>query len=264
MAKMLGSINPELGTLDFGKYNPLDVVGMADRLATLYTYPEMFTRNPAASLIDRGLTATVTTSRYVGLSTAGTGIEPNEEALWASLGALAAGTSNMFKGSMLMENGVFRDKYGRQLADEISPLHAYAQKYFAITPKEVLQTYEFTGKAIEINKQFKDDVATFIKNARQQLAMNGVLADSPEYAQRLMGAMVKGFKDNPAAMDELMNQLKYDMRMNGESSYLVSMMKASGWMEKEQLMELAVRIPDEKQRKAFLDMVEQLTSSGGE
>ena len=65
-------------------------------------------------------------------------------------------------------------------------------------------------------------------------------------------------------MDELMNQLKYDMRMNGESSYLVSMMKASGWMEKEQLMELAVRIPDEKQRKAFLDMVEQLTSSGGE
>lgn len=264
MAKMLGSINPELGTLDFGKYNPLDVVGMADRLATLYTYPEMFTRNPAASLIDRGLTAAVTTSRYVGLSTADTGIEPNEEALWASLGALAAGTSNMFKGSMLMENGVFRDKYGRQVADEISPLHAYAQKYFAITPKEVLQTYEFTGKAIEINKQFKDDVATFIKNARQQLAMNGVLADSPEYAQRLMGAMVKGFKDNPAAMDELMNQLKYDMRMNGESSYLVSMMKASGWMEKEQLMELAVRIPDEKQRKAFLDMVEQLTSSGGE
>lgn len=264
MAKMLGSVNPELGTLDFGKYNPLDVVGMADRLATLYTYPEMFTRNPAASLIDRGLTAAVTTSRYVGLSTADTGIEPNEEALWASLGALAAGTSNMFKGSMLMENGVFRDKYGRQVADEISPLHAYAQKYFAITPKEVLQTYEFNGKAIEINKQFKDDVATFIKNARQQLAMNGVLADSPEYAQRLMGAMVKGFKDNPAAMDELMNQLKYDMRMNGESSYLVSMMKASGWMEKEQLMELAVRIPDEKQRKAFLDMVEQLTSSGGE
>lgn len=264
MAKMLGSINPELGTLDFGKYNPLDVVGMADRLATLYTYPEMFTRNPAASLIDRGLTAAVTTSRYVGLSTADTGIEPNEEALWASLGALTAGTSNMFKGSMLMENGVFRDKYGRQLADEISPLHAYAQKYFAITPKEVLQTYEFNGKSIEINKQFKDDVATFIKNARQQLAMNGVLADSPEYAQRLMGAMVKGFKDNPAAMDELMNQLKYDMRMNGESSYLVSMMKASGWMEKEQLMELAVRIPDEKQRKAFLDMVEQLTSSGGE
>lgn len=264
MAKMLGSINPELGTLDFGKYNPLDVVGMADRLATLYTYPEMFTRNPAASLIDRGLTAAVTTSRYVGLSTADTGIEPNEEALWASLGALAAGTSNMFKGSMLMENGVFRDKYGRQVADEISPLHAYAQKYFAITPKEVLQTYEFTGKSIEINKQFKDDVATFIKNARQQLAMNGVLADSPEYAQRLMGAMVKGFKDNPAAMDELMNQLKYDMRMNGESSYLVSMMKASGWMEKEQLLELAVRIPDEKQRKTFLDMVEQLTSSGGE
>lgn len=262
MAKMLGSVNPELGTLDFGKYNPLDVVGMADRLATLYTYPEMFTRNPAASLIDRGLTAAVTTSRYVGLSTADTGIEPNEEALWASLGALAAGTSNMFKGSMLMENGVFRDKYGRQVADEISPLHAYAQKYFAITPKEVLQTYEFTGKSIEINKQFKDDVATFIKNARQQLAMNGVLADSPEYAQRLMGAMVKGFKDNPAAMDELMNQLKYDMRMNGESSYLVSMMKASGWMEKEQLMELAVRIPDEKQRKAFLDMVEQLTSGG--
>lgn len=264
MAKMLGSVNPELGTLDFGKYNPLDVVGMADRLATLYTYPEMFTRNPAASLIDRGLTAAVTTSRYVGLSTADTGIEPNEEALWASLGALAAGTSNMFKGSMLMENGVFRDKYGRQVADDISPLHAYAQKYFAITPKEVLQTYEFTGKAIEINKQFKDDVAAFIKNARQQLAMNGVLADSPEYAQRLMGAMVKGFKDNPAAMDELMNQLKYDMRMNGESSYLISMMKASGWMEKEQLMELAVRIPDEKQRKAFLDMVEQLTSSGGE
>lgn len=264
MAKMLGSINPELGTLDFGKYNPLDVVGMADRLATLYTYPEMFTRNPAASLIDRGLTAAVTTSRYVGLSTADTGIEPNEEALWASLGALTAGTSNMFKGSMLIENGVFRDKYGRQLADEISPLHAYAQKYFAITPKEVLQTYEFNSKSIEINKQFKDDVATFIKNARQQLAMNGVLADSPEYAQRLMGAMVKGFKDNPAAMDELMNQLKYDMRMNGESSYLVSMMKASGWMEKEQLMELAVRIPDEKQRKAFLDMVEQLTSSGGE
>lgn len=264
MAKMLGSVNPELGTLDFGKYNPLDVVGMADRLATLYTYPEMFTRNPAASLIDRGLTAAVTTSRYVGLSTADTGIEPNEEALWASLGALAAGTSNMFKGSMLMENGVFRDKYGRQVADEISPLHAYAQKYFAITPKEVLQTYEFNSKSIEINKQFKDDVATFIKNARQQLAMNGVLADSPEYAQRLMGAMVKGFKDNPAAMDELMNQLKYDMRMNGESSYLVSMMKASGWMEKEQLMELAVRIPDEKQRKAFLDMVEQLTSSGGE
>lgn len=264
MAKMLGSINPELGTLDFGKYNPLDVVGMADRLATLYTYPEMFTRNPAASLIDRGLTAAVTTSRYVGLSTADTGIEPNEEALWASLGALTAGTSNIFKGSMLMENGVFRDKYGRQLADEISPLHAYAQKYFAITPKEVLQTYEFNSKSIEINKQFKDDVATFIKNARQQLAMNGVLADSPEYAQRLMGAMVKGFKDNPAAMDELMNQLKYDMRMNGESSYLVSMMKASGWMEKEQLMELAVRIPDEKQRKAFLDMVEQLTSSGGE
>ena len=104
------------------------------------------------------------------------------------------------------------------MVDEISPLHAYAQKYFAITPKEVLQTYEFNGKSIEINKQFKDDVATFIKNARQQLAMNGVLADSPEYAQRLMGAMVKGFKDNPAAMDELMNQLKYDMRMNGESS----------------------------------------------
>lgn len=264
MAKMLGSINPELGTLDFGKYNPLDVVGMADRLATLYTYPEMFTRNPAASLIDRGLTAAVTTSRYVGLSTADTGIEPNEEALWASLGALTAGTSNMFKGSMLMENGVFRDKYGRQVADEISPLHAYAQKYFAITPKEVLQTYEFNSKSIEINKQFKDDVATFIKNARQQLAMNGVLADSPEYAQRLMGAMVKGFKDNPAAMDELMNQLKYDMRMNGESSYLVSMMRAAGWMEKEQLTELAVRIPDEKQRKVFLDMVEQLTSSGGE
>lgn len=262
MAKMLGSVNPELGTLDFGKYNPLDVVGMADRLATLYTYPEMFTRNPGASLIDKGLNAVLTTSRYVGLSTADTGIEPNEEALWASLSALAAGTSNMFKGSMLMENGVFRDKYGRQVVDEVSPLHAYAQKYFAITPKEVLQTYEFNSKSIEINKQFKDDVATFIKNARQQLAMNGVLADSPEYSQRLMGAMVKGFKDNPAAMDELMTQLKYDMKNNGDSSYLVSMMKASGWMEKEQLLELAVRIPDEKQRKAFLDMVEQLTSGG--
>lgn len=262
MAKMLGSVNPELGTLDFGKYNPLDVVGMADRLANLYTYPEMFTRNPGASLIDKGLNAVLTTSRYVGLSTADTGIEPNEEALWASLGALAAGTSNMFKGSMLMENGVFRDKYGRQVVDEVSPLHAYAQKYFAITPKEVLQTYEFNSKSIEINKQFKDDVATFIKNARQQLAMNGVLADSPEYSQRLMGAMVKGFKDNPAAMDELMTQLKYDMKNNGDSSYLVSMMKASGWMEKEQLLELAVRIPDEKQRKAFLDMVEQLTSGG--
>lgn len=262
MAKMLGSVNLELGTLDFGKYNPLDVVGMADRLATLYTYPEMFTRNPGASLVDKGLNAVLTTSRYVGLSTADTGIEPNEEALWASLGALAAGTSNMFKGSMLMENGVFRDKYGRQVVDEVSPLHAYAQKYFAITPKEVLQTYEFNSKSIEINKQFKDDVATFIKNARQQLAMNGVLADSPEYSQRLMGAMVKGFKDNPAAMDELMTQLKYDMKNNGDSSYLVSMMKASGWMEKEQLLELAVRIPDEKQRKAFLDMVEQLTSGG--
>lgn len=262
MAKMLGSVNPELGTLDFGKYNPLDVVGMADRLATLYTYPEMFTRNPGASLIDKGLNAVLTTSRYVGLSTADTGIEPNEEALWASLSALAAGTSNMFKGSMLMENGVFRDKYGRQVVDEVSPLHAYAQKYFAITPKEVLQTYEFNSKSIEINKQFKDDVATFIKNARQQLAMNGVLADSPEYSQRLMGAMVKGFKDNPAAMDELMTQLKYDMKNNGDSSYLVSMMKASGWMEKEQLLELAVRIPDEKQRKAFLEMVEQLTSGG--
>lgn len=264
MAKMLGSVNPELGTLDFGKYNPLDVVGMADRLATLYTYPEMFTRNPAASLVDRGLTAVETTSRYVGLSTADTGIEPNEEALWASLGALTAGTSNMFKGSMLMENGVFRDKYGRQVADEISPLHAYAQKYFAITPKEVLQTYEFNSKSIEINKQFKDDVATFIKNARQQLAMNGVLADSPEYAQRLIGAVVKAFKGNPAAVGILMDQLKYDMRMHGESSYLVSMLRNSGWMEKEQLLELGVRIPDEEQRKVFLDMVEQLTSSGGE
>lgn len=264
MAKMWGSINPELGTLGFGKYNPLDVVGMADRLATLYTYPEMFTRNPAASLIDRGLTAVVTTSRYVGLSTADTGIEPNEEALWASLGALTAGTSNMFKGSMLMENGVFRDKYGRQVADEISPLHAYAQKYFSITPEEVLQAYEFDREYIEANEQFRKDVATAIKNARQQLAMNGVFADNPEYAQRLIGAVVKAFKGNPAAVGILMDQLKYDMRMHGESSYLVSMLRNSGWMEKEQLLELGVRIPDEEQRKAFLDMVEQLTSSGGE
>lgn len=258
---MLGAISPSLEELDYGKFNPLDPVGLADRLGTLVTWSETFTRTPGGGLIDRGLTALVTASRYLGITTADSGIEPNNEAMFRSLANLTAGTSNSFKGSLLVNEGLFRDKLGRTIVDDIDPVHAYAQ-WFGMTPKEVIQTYEFNKEYIETSKEFKEDVATVIKNIREQLALNGVLSGSPEYTHQAVAALFRVFGNNPKARDELMTQLSYDLHKNGQSSYLYTMMKASGHLDDEQQNAIGARIPDEKQRKAFFDLKDSLNRIG--
>lgn len=257
MSKVLSAIDKDFETLDYAKYNPIDPIGLAGRLADLTSYPEMFTRNPTASLVDKGLTALVTTSRFAGITQAETGIQPNEEALWHSLGNMLAGTSQYMRGSVLLDSGVFRDKYGRATIGDINPVQAYAQKYFGITPKQVTQHYEFAGKSIELNKEFKDDLAKVIKNARQQLAMNGVLAESPEYAQQLMGAVVNVFNGSPVAMEELTKQLKMDLNVNRDAAYMISAMRASGYLTIDELKELVSTIPDEAQKKYMIEMIDR-------
>lgn len=257
LSKMFGAMDADMEGLDYGKYNPVDPMGLADRLSTLMTYPEMFTRNPAASMMDKGLTAVVTMSRYLGISEADTGIHPNDEAMWSSLGNLLAGTSQYMKGTVLLENGVFRDKYGRDVAGDIKPVEAYAQRFFGMTPKKVTEMYAFTGKSIELNQQFKDDLSTVIKNARQQLAMNGLLLSNPEYTQQLMSAVTKVFKDNPVAMEELTKQLNYDLKVNGKESYLYHTLRAAGYLELDELRELVSTIPNKEQKDYMLEMIDR-------
>lgn len=261
ISKMLGAITPSLGELDYSRYNPLDPIALADRLGTLVTWPEMVTRTPGGGLVDRGLTALVTASRYLGMTTADSGIKPNDEAMWRSLVNLSAGTSNSFKGSLLLSEGVFRDKLGRTVVDEVDPVQAYAQ-WFGFTPREVLQTYEFNKEYIEVNEEFKEDVKTVIKNIREQLALNGTLSGTPEYTQQAVTALFSVFGNNPKARDELMTQLKYDLHKNGQSSYLYTVMKASGHLDEEQQNAIGVRIPDDKQRKAYFDLKDSINSGG--
>ncbi len=257
LSKIFGAMDADMEGLDYGKYNPVDPMGLADRLSTLMTYPEMFTRNPAASMLDKGLTAVVTMSRYLGITEADTGIQPNDEAMWSSLGNLLAGTSQYMKGTVLLENGVFRDKYGRDVAGDIKPVEAYAQKYFGMTPKKVTELYAFTGKSIELNQQFKDDLSTVIKNARQQLAMNGLLLSNPEYTQQLMSAVTRVFKNNPAAMEELTKQLNYDLKVNGKEAYLYHTLRAAGYLEVDELKELVSTIPNKEQKEYMLEMIDR-------
>lgn len=257
LSKIFGAMDADMGGLDYGKYNPVDPMGLADRLSTLMTYPEMFTRNPAASMMDKGLTAVVTMSRYLGITEADTGIQPNDEAMWSSLGNLLAGTSQYMKGTVLLENGVFRDKYGRDVAGDIKPVEAYAQKFFGMTPKKVTELYAFTGKSIELNQQFKDDLSTVIKNARQQLAMNGLLLSNPEYTQQLMSAVTRVFKNNPAAMEELTKQLNYDLKVNGKEAYLYHTLRAAGYLEVDELKELVSTIPNKEQKEYMLEMIDR-------
>lgn len=259
-AKTFGYITPELANLDYSKYNPVDAAGMAERLSTLFTYPEMFTKTPAGYLTERSLTFLKTAAAYVGITENETGIEPNNTAMWNSLAKLTAGTSAALRGRVLMENGVLVDKYGRAQPVDVSPVEGYMAT-FGLSPKQVGQMYDFTGKSIEINEEFQDDLSTLIKNAREQLALNGVLSDNPDYAIKLIGAVTKVFKDNPRAMDELMKQLRNDVRMNGESSYLVAVMKASGWADEAKVRELANRIPDKEQRDQFFKIYNQLQHS---
>lgn len=257
-----GWLSRHTGTdIYMGKFNPLDVQGMA---STLFDVTEnmpisFFTKSPAGSVYTNKVQPLFKTfGQWVGLTEPESGIPTTGEDFLKKLGEMTTGTSNAMKAYVMYKTGVMKSGKGDIIQSEVTKEQAIA-KFFGIDTQNYMKYLRHSDLSFDgAQAQFATDFKTFLDNVQKDLNMHEYDKGTFPYYQQMIYAVNKAYGDNPTAQKLMLNSFRADMLKNGENSLIIQGLKASGYMTERQLYEYGNTIPDNDQRNQFMDMLKQM------
>jgi hypothetical protein len=206
--------------IDFSSLSPYGTDGFARFFEAVLSggLEEFFMNSPAATLYfkehSRVREAFSRMFRYFGFEKMESGQDPEDLlSVLKGVGEVSSGVSNASKAYLMWKMGKLQDKQGNVLADNTNFMYAVAQA-LGLPPMEVKLVYDAQKKGLaagsaahrdEVDKWYKDYIRVI---TRDQKLSN----QDPEFAVKVVQAMMERWRDDPVAMNQIKTNLMRDMR----------------------------------------------------
>lgn len=257
--------------IDVSSLDPRDLTGFGKMFEAAYAegWDKLITNTPAGSLFLKD-TGSVQTFIHKFMSWVSSNeeyisdpIEMRDVAL-AGARALSTGVSSMEKAIYMLNTERRLDARGNTVDDTAQTMEAIAQM-FGFGSYNQKSMMEMSMKTTKEKKDREKDLDLVYKRIMSHYTDVGQLDNkSQEHNRRIVNHMLSNYRNDPFALEYLKKRWQQELS-GGNSKVVLDLMKASGFIGKDELMEMIDKgIRDPEERKKTVELLNSAYSLRGD
>lgn len=253
--------------IDFSSLAPYDMTGWGKLFQSFYEggLHDLFFNSPSGQLFfkdgSRFEMAMKSMGRYFGM------VEDDDEdpetfiSVMNEVAKISSGYNNALKAKLLLDAERRLDQYGNTVDKSVNHVEAWAQ-VFGFGTADTRDLYRMTVEMSKDTKAHREDVIKVYEDVKRYYAEKlAVDNNDPKFVTKVTGRMLRMFKDDPAALSIIQQQMSKDLA-GKDNDLLLLFMRRSGIPDLGGLKDQVNQMPvSDEQKQQMLQMIEDMKAA---